>query len=162
MAAGKEIKRLREAQERKVSVAKAASLIGVDPERLRKWEQRDADPTEAEDIGKIQNYFGVFISELKNLDSFQFRSQGSYKLDTTIRTSNQPLPFETKALPANFDRNQFIETLKTYATVVQKNNETLLRILDDKITTIETKLDKLIEEQKKLTRIKRDTHNNVI
>lgn len=46
MAAGKEIERLRKSHANRLSVAKAASFIGVDSERLRKWESRDADPSD--------------------------------------------------------------------------------------------------------------------
>jgi transcriptional regulator with XRE-family HTH domain len=73
MATGKEIKRLRESNEKKISVAKAASLIGIDSERLRKWEQRDADPNDSDDIEKVEKYFGVSLDDLKKLDNFQFK-----------------------------------------------------------------------------------------
>lgn len=68
MAAGKEIKRLRGS----ISVQKVASLIGVDVERLRKWEQRDADPKDSGDVAAVEAYFGRPISELSRLDNFQF------------------------------------------------------------------------------------------
>lgn len=72
MAAGREIKRLRENQPKKVSAEMAASLIGVDVERLRKWEQRDADPKDSEDIRKVEKYFGQSVSKLNLLENFQF------------------------------------------------------------------------------------------
>lgn len=68
MAAGKEIKRLRG----NVSAAKAANLIGVDPERLRKWEERNVDPKDVGDISAVEAYFGCTLKELEQLDNFQF------------------------------------------------------------------------------------------
>lgn len=68
MAAGKEIKRLRG----NVSAAKAASLMGVDPDRLRKWEERNVDPKDVGDINAVENYFGCTLKELESLDKFQF------------------------------------------------------------------------------------------
>lgn len=69
MPAGKEIKRLRE--EKNVSAEKLAELIGVKPERLRKWESRDVDPRELDKI-KVEQYFGVTLDELGNLSNFDF------------------------------------------------------------------------------------------
>jgi transcriptional regulator with XRE-family HTH domain len=77
MAAGKEIKRLRELQ--KLSAATVSNYIGVDTERLRKWESRDADPKDSEDINKVEAYFGCTLEELAVLDSFQFRPTGTKK-----------------------------------------------------------------------------------
>lgn len=68
MAAGKEIKRLRG----NVSAQQAATLIGVDVEKLRKWEQRDVNPKDSGDIVKVEDYFGVAIDQLGSLDNFQF------------------------------------------------------------------------------------------
>lgn len=68
MAAGREIKRLRG----KVSAADAARLIGVGVDRLRKWEERDADPSDSGDIKRVEAYFGCSLTELKDLKSFDF------------------------------------------------------------------------------------------
>lgn len=97
MAAGKEIRRLRISHGKKISVARVASLIGVDSERLRKWEYKDIDPYDSSDIQKIETYFGVPLNKLKDLDDFQFSAQGSYRVGTSIRMSNQPLPSERKS-----------------------------------------------------------------
>lgn len=69
MATGKEIKRLRGS----ISALKAAELIGVDVERLRKWEARDADPKDSGDILKVEEYFGLPLSDLSKLDNFQWK-----------------------------------------------------------------------------------------
>jgi transcriptional regulator with XRE-family HTH domain len=73
MATGKEIKRLRGS----LSAAAAAEMIGVDVERLRKWEQRDADPKDSADIIAVENYFGVSLDKLSKLDNFQFVPKGA-------------------------------------------------------------------------------------
>lgn len=69
MAAGKEIKRLRG---KNITASQAASLIGVGVDRLRKWEERDTDPSDTGDIAKVERYFGVTLSDLKTLKSFDF------------------------------------------------------------------------------------------
>jgi transcriptional regulator with XRE-family HTH domain len=69
MAAGKEINRLRG---KAVSAAKVAGLIGVNADRLRKWEERDTDPSDTGDIQKVEDYFGCTLSELKNIEEFEF------------------------------------------------------------------------------------------
>jgi hypothetical protein len=68
MAAGKEIKRLRGS----ISAQKIADLIGISAEKLRKWEQRDADPKDIQDIRQIEWYFGCKLENLTNLDNFNF------------------------------------------------------------------------------------------
>jgi transcriptional regulator with XRE-family HTH domain len=68
MAAGKEIRRLRD----KVSAQQVATLIGVDAAKLRKWEQRDANPKDSGDITKVEKYFGTKIDQLHKLETFQF------------------------------------------------------------------------------------------
>lgn len=69
MAAGKEIKRLRG---KDVTASKAAKLIGVGVDRLRKWEERDSDPSDTGDIAKVEAYFGVKLDQLETLKSFDF------------------------------------------------------------------------------------------
>lgn len=55
-----------------MSASRAAGLIGVGVDRLRKWEERDSDPSDTGDIAKVEKYFGVPVSELKELKSFDF------------------------------------------------------------------------------------------
>lgn len=62
MGFGKEIKRLR--SDAGVSAKKLADLIGVDSERLRKWELYDFEPR-AEDQYKIENFFGNNLEDIK-------------------------------------------------------------------------------------------------
>lgn len=68
MAFGAEIKRLRE--HANISVQKIAELIGVDPERWRKWEQKDMTPRK-EDGDKIEAFFGMDLAELMELKSIK-------------------------------------------------------------------------------------------
>ena len=100
MAAGQEIKRLRGS----ISVEKVANLIGVNAGRLRKWEQRDADPKDSGDIAKIEAYFGVPIKELPNLDNFQFlelpKTKNPGQKDQDLETVNEFLLKKVSELEA--------------------------------------------------------------
>lgn len=69
MAAGKEIKRLRG---KEVTAAKAARLIGVGVDRLRKWEERDSNPNDTGDIAKVEAYFGVKLEQIAEIKAFDF------------------------------------------------------------------------------------------
>lgn len=68
MAFGKEIKRLRE--EVPISAQKLADLIGIDVERMRKWEQKDMDPRH-EDAMKIEGFFGMDLKAVMALKSIK-------------------------------------------------------------------------------------------
>lgn len=71
MPAGEHLKRLRE--KANISVAKAADLVGVDADRWRKWEQRNADPKDSGDTNKILTFFQISeIGDLCRLENFQF------------------------------------------------------------------------------------------
>lgn len=72
MAAGKELKRLRTGAG--LSVAKFATCLSVDPERLRNWERRDSSPIDRSDINAIQDYFELPITKLHTIESFEIRS----------------------------------------------------------------------------------------
>lgn len=87
MPAGEEIKRLRG----RISAQEAATLIGVDVERLRKWESRNVDPKDSDDIRAIEGYFGVSLKELSKLENFQFipkSKNGSKREDFTDMPMN--------------------------------------------------------------------------
>lgn len=66
MGFGKELKRLRESA--KISVQKLADKIGVDADRMRKWEQLDYEPRH-EDVVKIELFFGMPIASISRLHS---------------------------------------------------------------------------------------------
>lgn len=68
MAFGREIKRLRDSIH--LSAQKLADLIGIDAERLRKWEQKDLNPRE-EDLARIEQFFGLPLEEIMKLDNLR-------------------------------------------------------------------------------------------
>lgn len=68
MASGNDIRRLRG----KIPAAKVAELIGVNVDRLRKWEERDTDPSDSGDIEKVERYFGLPLDKLSGLNHFEF------------------------------------------------------------------------------------------
>lgn len=75
MSAGKELKRLRLGS--KLSVAKFAGIICVDPERLRNWERRDSNPIDRSDIEAIEKYFDVPIDRLHTVEVFEVKNRRS-------------------------------------------------------------------------------------
>lgn len=68
MAFGKEIKRLRE--DVPISAQKLADIIGIDADRLRKWEQKDLDPRH-EDAMLIERFFGIDLKSVMALKSIK-------------------------------------------------------------------------------------------
>lgn len=110
MATGKELKRLRIKAGK--SAQAAADLIGVGAERLRKWEQNDADPQNQLDIDKIESYFGTSLEKLEYLESFNFikrdsqnSSQGQdkekellYELTGALKRGEEARTYERKSL----------------------------------------------------------------
>jgi transcriptional regulator with XRE-family HTH domain len=68
MALGKEIKRLRE--DVPISAQKLADRIGIDADRLRKWEQKDLDPRH-DDVMLIEDFFGMDIKRVMSLSSIK-------------------------------------------------------------------------------------------
>jgi phage repressor protein C with HTH and peptisase S24 domain len=84
MGTGKEIKRLR--LKAHLSAEKAAKAIGVDPDRLRKWESKGLEPRD-KDALTISDFFGVELDRLNTLQSFNFF---------------QKVPRETEATAVNF------------------------------------------------------------
>lgn len=90
MNTGKQIRRLR--LKARLSAEKAAKIIGVDADRLRKWESKNSEPR-ADDAKTIEDFFGVPLDQLENLESFNFF---------------QNVPHETNENP--FNRNPKTET----------------------------------------------------
>lgn len=64
MAAGKDLKRIREASN--LSAEAFGKMIGVSADRLRKWEQKDFAPRK-DDSDKIEKFFGVSITDLHKI-----------------------------------------------------------------------------------------------
>ena len=69
---GKELKRIRELNE--LSARKFAQYIGIDADRLRKWESAGHNPKE-EDALLIEDYFKVGLEDLNKIQKFQFFSK---------------------------------------------------------------------------------------
>jgi transcriptional regulator with XRE-family HTH domain len=133
MATGKEIRRLRETQERKISVAKAASLIGVDSERLRKWEQKDIDPYDNSDIQKIEKYFGVPLHNLKDLDHFLF-----------IKAPGEDKQNFSKIVEAYAKENNYVPVSQVeYIDSLKARIKLMDKMYEEKLTHLEASLNEL-------------------
>jgi transcriptional regulator with XRE-family HTH domain len=119
MAFGLEFKRLRE--EAGISAQKLADTIGLDADRLRKWEQKDLTPR-FDDAQIIERFFGLSIekiAELKSIKKF---------LNVPHGTSNQIIPdidFIQKTIDRMLtDRERAITVIEQMATLlVQKNQK---------------------------------------
>jgi transcriptional regulator with XRE-family HTH domain len=117
MAFGLEFKRLRE--EAGISAQKLADTIGLDADRLRKWEQKDLTPR-FDDAQIIERFFGLSIekiAELKSIKKF---------LNVPHGTSNQIIPdidFIQKTIDRMLtDRERAITVIEQMTTLlVQKN-----------------------------------------
>lgn len=66
MGFGKEIKRLRD--DVNMSAGKLAIIIGIDADRLRKWEQKDLTPRD-KDTATIEQFFGMSLEKIEKLSS---------------------------------------------------------------------------------------------
>lgn len=112
MAAGKEIKRLRR---KDVTASKAAKFIGVGVDRLRKWEERDSNPSDSGDIAKVEAYFGVKLDELPTLQSFDF-------VERKALNGHQ----EDMKSPGYVPASDLIQVLKEQNEFLRRNFETSL------------------------------------
>lgn len=115
MAAGKEIKRLRG----NVSAQEAASLIGVDVEKMRKWEQRDADPKDSGDIKAVEDYFGCKLSDLNKLDKFQFIPKNKLT-EFSLKDLDQSQPIIQVVLNLSFIGKKNAETMDRMSVSVDR------------------------------------------
>lgn len=113
MAAGKEIKRLRG---KDVTASKAAKFIGVGVDRLRKWEERDTNPTDTGDIQKVEMYFGCSLGDLAKLKEFDFVQ--------FPRENEQVLGFTNS--PGYVPASDLIQVLKEQNEFLRRNFETSL------------------------------------
>lgn len=136
MAVGKEIKRLRG----NVSTLKAANLIGVDVERLRKWEQRDADPKDYDDIKRVEDFFGVPLSGLTKLDKFRWsknieskvsEAEPNYGTIRSLADSNRVMADSNKVLSeANRTLADAHKILADAHDRIVRGNEKLINLLE--------------------------------
>jgi hypothetical protein len=122
MAFGREIKRLRG----KISAVEASKLIGVSVDKLRKWEERDTDPSDEMDRIKIESFFGVSsLGELKKLNEFDFYSGEVYPTLTNVRVKKSDAQLEEER-----KLNVLIETQKSLIDALQHQNKDLQSKLD--------------------------------
>lgn len=143
MAFGTEIKRLRE--DANISVKKIADKIGVNPDRWRKWEEKDLTPR-LEDAQLIESFFGMEISKVGNLQSikkFLIVPRGSSKNESTVQ---EPEPEFKKVSSLSDIPNSHL--LDVIAALVRQNEKVLdtNRMLAEKVTQIPVSSD--IETQK--------------
>jgi transcriptional regulator with XRE-family HTH domain len=127
MATGKEIKRLRG----RISAQDAATLIGVDVERLRKWEQRDADPKDTADIKAVEDYFGCKLSELPKLENFQFIPKIEPKSIEEIKLSQIDLnqPVIQVILNLSYTGRKNADTMDKLATTHQQSTDIIAALV---------------------------------
>jgi transcriptional regulator with XRE-family HTH domain len=133
MATGKEIKRLRG---KKVTAAKAAALIGVGVDKLRKWEERDTDPSDSGDIQRVEDYFGQKLSQLNQIKSFDF-------VETPRGTSD----FRDKYIASLERENERIQRDLDVNLSELKDNILLIRAMSE--TTQELLISILAKQSKK-------------
>lgn len=150
MAAGKEILRLRG----KISAADVAEYIGVKVDRLRKWEERDTDPKDTGDVEKVEAYFGVSLSGLKDLKTFDFvetsRGTTDYKdrYIATLEKQNKYLEKEVTELKGKFSlcEDHIRDLLLLTHSIAGTNQDSLAQIMEKlKIGTVE----KVTEQHRK-------------
>lgn len=140
MATGKELKRLRG----KKSATEIAALIGVGVDRMRKWEERDVDPSDSGDIAKVESYFGTTLDGLKALKSFDFvenPSKQDYRdryinsLEKQVRTLEDQLSLAT---------GQLRHVLLLTHALAETNQDALIQLMaKQKIGSVETIDDQL-------------------
>lgn len=137
MAAGKEIKRLRG----KTSARVVADLIGVGVDKLRKWEERDADPSDSGDIEKVERYFGLSLNQLAGLKNFDFVqiSRGTeHQKDELIKSLRDQIQ----------DLKDHNQTLKDQVNSLKGQFRHLLLLTLAKVTTNQNALADLLVKQK--------------
>lgn len=86
MGFGIEIKRLRE--DAGYSAQKLADAIGIDAERLRKWEQKDFDPRD-DDREKIETYFGTSLELIMKLEKFPIQLKDKDYIERRRKLKNK-------------------------------------------------------------------------
>lgn len=135
MAIGKEIKRLREGAG--VSAENLAKWLGVNVDKLRKWELRDTNPKPADRVA-IEKYFDCPTVELDKLDKFEFYDP--VKLDETHELHEPMAPY-TKDYQAKYykmledDNKTLRELVVTLRSLVQKVEGNLDVLLENQLTT---------------------------
>lgn len=127
MATGKEIKRLRG---KKTSASEAANLIGVGVDRLRKWEERDTDPSDSGDIQKVEQYFGCKLDQLTNIEIFDFVEMG------------QKVDYKDKYIRLQEKYSQLLESSSDSVADLIKQNQALIMTVQEVLARLMAKSEK--------------------
>jgi len=116
MSAGSELKRIR-GENNNVSVQKIAAKIGVDAERWRKWEAKDLNPRE-EDQLKIEKFFGVDIQELNKIHKVKFSSKNVPERLNSLEMHEDQTEYQkgdNKSNALNTSKDRAMDTLYSLA-----------------------------------------------
>lgn len=127
MATGLEIKRLRG---KKISASEAANLIGVGVDRLRKWEERNVDPSDTGDIQKVEQYFGCKLNQLSSIKIFDFVEMG------------QTVDYKDKYIRLQEKYTLLLESSSNAAEDLAKQNQALLMTIQEVLTRQLSKTEK--------------------
>lgn len=123
MAFGADIKRLRE--ESRISAQKLADLIGIDAERLRKWEQKDLSPRD-QDTKKIEKFFGISLEEIGKLHSIKkFLKVPNDALDHPADHESITTGYENSAVSGNY----ITELTDKFIDLLKKKDEQMDRLI---------------------------------
>lgn len=137
MAAGAELKRIRLANSK--SANSFAKLLGVDVERYRKWEQKDANPRE-DDAEIVKCYFKIkTLEELAEIDELP-KSSGKYD-EPSIGESKNKTPDFTQDLINSLKKN--IEILEQTNRDQADRVNRLLKSNSDLMLQLQTNLESL-------------------
>lgn len=136
MAAGKELKRIREFQKPKVSAKKAAMLIGVDLDRYTKWEQRDVNPKDSGDIKRVELYFNCNIDDLDKIKDFQF-----YKLENVHKKTSQ------RYIPKEAESSQNIRNAAMLMVVLDAQAEIIAHQKKTAVSAVRSSLEEAVKRR---------------
>lgn len=139
MAAGKEIKRLRG---KNISAADAATFIGVGVDRLRKWEERDVDPSDTGDIAKVETYFGIPLWALKDLKTFDF-----------VENPHAVKDFKDKYIASLEKQNKYLEDQLAVSLAELRHSALLNRAISE---TTQDLVIQFLAAQRKMTQKQQD------
>lgn len=113
MGFGIEIKRLR--NDSNISAKKLADLIGIDSERLRKWESNDFEPR-MEDKIKIEKFFGKSLEQIIKLKKIPITLLlGEIDITENLVENNAEIPPLNKGYKND---NKQVTTIPFYDVVV--------------------------------------------
>jgi transcriptional regulator with XRE-family HTH domain len=126
MPAGKELERLQKASG--LSVAKFASIIGLDPERMRNWMRRDSSPIDRNDIETLENYFDVPMAKLSTIDCFEIKQKKNGITGNQDAKIISLLEDKVKMLEGqvSFLKTELLEQVKVNTSLAMTNQDLLI------------------------------------